>query len=101
MNRYGVESQAAQLLVNAGPRYAKPAIVITDGRQIMLPKKPSTLDANYAVIETLTGQQIAVCPYREDHPADVSKLPDGIYQLRALGRKGRNHRIGFFAIKRK
>jgi hypothetical protein len=28
-------------------------------------------------------------------------LPEGIYQLRALGRKGRNHRIGFFAIKRK
>ena len=101
MNRYGIESRAAQMLVNAGPRYAKPAIVITDGRQIMLPKKPSTLDASYAVIETLAGQQIAVCLYREDHPADVSQLPDGIYQLRALGRKGRNHRIGFFAIKRK
>jgi len=101
MNRYGVESDAAQLLMNAGPRYAKPAISITDGQHIMLPKKPSTLDASYAIIETLAGQQIAVRPYREDRPVDVSQLPEGIYQLRALGRKGRNHRIGFFAIKRK
>jgi len=31
---------------------------------------------------------------------DVKGLPDGLYQLRSLGKKGRNHRIGFFSIKR-
>lgn len=102
-DRYGKESdEARQLLLNAGPHHIDTSHMIarTDGRPIALPVKPSTLDARFIVIETLQGQQIAVRHY-DGRLLDVSALPDGIYQLRSLGKKGRNHRLGFFSIRRK
>ena len=98
MNRYGQESTPAQLLINAGGKYATQKITKTDGRPVALPRKGAVLDAEYIIIETFGGQQIAIQPYAE--LIDVSTLPDGLYQLRSLGKKGRNHRIGFFSIKR-
>ena len=98
MNSYGMESSAAQLLLNAGNHYAAPAISKTDGRAIALPQKGSALDADYVIVETLDGRQVTVRPYTL--MLQVDDLPNGIYQLRSLGRKGRNHRIGFFSIKR-
>ena len=98
MNRYGQESTPAQLLMNAGRRYAAPTISRTDGRPVALPEKGATLDAEYVIIETMDGRQLEVRPYAT--LLKVDHLPNGIYQLRSLGRKGRNHRIGFFSIKR-
>lgn len=98
MNRYGLESRPAQLLLNAGGHYAVPTISRTDGRPVALPKKGTVLDAEYVVIETLDGRQMEVRPYSA--LLKVDHLPNGIYQLRSLGKKGRNHRIGFFSIKR-
>ena len=98
-DRYGQESHAIQLQLIAAPQYAMaPIIAKTDGRAIALPDKGSTLDADFVVVETMSGRQMGVFPYTRT--LNVSTLPDGLYQLRSLGRKGRNHRIGFFAIKR-
>ena len=98
MNRYGMESTPAQLLLNAGGRYAVPSISKTDGRFVALPQKGQTLDAYSIAIETFEGRQVAIRPYGSI--LDVRNLPNGIYQLRSMGKKGRNHRIGFFSIKR-
>lgn len=98
MDRYGRESIAAQLLVNAGPEYSAPAIAITDGRPVRMPSNP-LIDAKFVIIETLAGEQVAIRPYAK--AVSVKGIPDGMYQLRTLGRKGRNHRVGFFCIKRK
>jgi hypothetical protein len=73
-------------------------ILITDGKWLKLPYKPSTLDAQYIIVETLQGQQLAFLPYKGRY-AHIGNLPEGIYALRSLGRKGRNHRIGYFGIK--
>ena len=97
MDRYGQESPAAQLLLNAGPEYDTPLIAKSDGRPIALPDKGQTLDADFVIVETLSGQPVGIFPYTDR--LDIAHLPDGIYQLRSLGRKGRNHRIGFFAKK--
>ena len=70
-----------------------------DGRQLTLPEKPATLDANTLAIETLQGTLVATRPWR-GNKTDVSTLPEGFYQLRSLGRKGITHRLGFFQIKR-
>ena len=70
-----------------------------DGRQLTLPEKPQTLDANTLAIETLQGTLVATRPWR-GNKTDVSTLPEGFYQLRSLGRKGITHRLGFFQIKR-
>ncbi|MCR4810164.1 MAG: family 10 glycosylhydrolase [Prevotella sp.] len=97
MDRYGQESEPIQLLLNAGPEYAVPLIAKSDGRPIALPDKGQTLDADFIIVETLAGQEVGIFPYTD--MLYVSALPDGIYQLRSLGRKGRNHRIGFFSKK--
>lgn len=98
MNRYGQESAPCQLLLNAGPEYSVPIIAKTDGRSpIALPPKGPTLDADFVIVETMAGWPVAVFPYCD--AIEVSTLPDGIYQLRSLGKKGRTHRVGFFAKK--
>ncbi len=71
----------------------------TDGRWLRLPEKPAVLQAEYIAVETLQGQLIATYPYHKKY-ADISSLPEGIYQLRSIGRKGVSHRMGLFTIKR-
>ena len=95
MDRYGQESTPAQLLLNAGPAYSAPTIAITRGRQVRIPQQ-STIDADYIIIEDMTGAPVAIRPYRP--VISTGHIPPGVYQLRTLGRKGRNHRIGFFSI---
>ena len=97
-NRYGMESTAAQLLINAGPAYAGPAIATTDGRPVRIPANAG-LDAKFIIIEDMTGRETAIRPYGP--MVSIDDIPDGMYQLRTLGRKGRNHRIGFFCVRRK
>ena len=98
MNRYGQESTPAQLLLNAGGIYIPPIITKTNGRPVALPEMGSVLDADLIVIEDFKGQQIAIRSYAD--LINVSTLPNGLYQIRSLGKKKRNHRIGFFSIKR-
>lgn len=98
MDRFGQESPAVQLLLNAGPEYAAPIIAKTAGAPVTMPRMEHTPDADFIIVETLLGQQVAVRPFGST--INVQTLPDGMYQLRSLGRKGRNHRIGFFAKKR-
>lgn len=100
VDRYGQESDPIQLLLydSRPAAYSMPTIAKSDGQAVALPKMESTLDADYIVVETLMGQSVAVRPFAPI--INISDLPDGIYQLRSLGRKGRNHRLGFFAIKR-
>jgi hypothetical protein len=100
-----MESKAAQLYRSFQTKadddfYVRTSdIQYSDGKTLYLPPKPVTLDADYIIIETLMGQQVAFRNYRA--AIDVSFLPNGIYALRSLGRKGRNHRIGYFSIYRR
>lgn len=95
MNRYGQESIPAQLLLNAGPAYSAPTITITHGHPVRIPQIP-TIDAEFIIIETMLGSAVAIRPYGS--VVSIEDIPAGVYQLRTLGRKGRNHRIGFFSI---
>ena len=104
VNRYCQESTPVQLLINAGPirhlssDLRQPApIALTAGHTIRLPQN-SLMDASYVIIEGLDGRQVAARRYAS--VISIEGIPDGIYQLRTIGRKGRNHRIGFFSIKR-
>lgn len=99
MNRYGLESLPIQQKgVERKPLPANLKIQMSTGRPIVLPTKGATLDADFVVVETMTGQQVAVRPYTTH--MSIDGLPDGVYQLRSLGKKGRTHRIGYFTVKR-
>ena len=103
VDRYGLESKARQLHpVSSGTNVSMwhtDDILHSDGNWLRLPTKTDVLDAEYLIVETLLGQGVAVYPYNRDF-IDVRRLPEGVFVLRSLGRKGRNHRLGFFTIKR-
>jgi len=102
VDRYGQESTPRQLnSTTARPKVRKPSVplVKTDGKWLELPDKGATLDATQVVIETLQGQRLMTRPYSGKR-LDIRRLPDGVYVLRSLGRKGVTHRLEYFAIKR-
>ena len=102
-DRYGNESTPRQ------ERHTKPdtpetritdRLLKCDGKTLSLPEKGSVLDASFVTIETLQGHIVATRPYNGT-VADVSSLPEGMYVLRSLGRKGVTHRLGYFVIRRR
>lgn len=101
-DRYGTESAACQEPCPQGEtaqQASAPAFLPCDGHRLTLPAKPSTLDADYATIETLQGTVVRVVSYGGS-PIDVSRLEEGIYIVRSLGKKGRTHRLGHFEVRR-
>ena len=100
LDRYGNESTA--IMTDAPSVSRKPVLNImrTDGQRLQLPAKSPVLDADYIAVETLQGQLLMTAPYRSRY-VNISRLPDGFYVLRSIGRKGVTHRLGYFTIKRK
>lgn len=98
MDRYGNESEPLQMA--ASPSFTMPGDFLEcDGKQLSLPPRDKALDADMLFVETLQGRAVAKFPYRGEK-ADVTNLPNGVYQLRAVDDKGVTHRLGFFAVKR-
>ena len=98
MDRYGNESEPLQMA--APPSFTMPGSFLEcDGKQLSLPPRDKALDADMLFVETLQGRAVAKFPYRGEK-ADVSNLPNGVYQLRAVDDKGVTHRLGFFAVRR-
>ena len=103
IDRYGNESTPLQ------ERHTNPdtpetritdRLLKCDGKTLSLPEKGSVLDASFVTIETLQGHIVATRLYNGT-VADVSSLPEGMYVLRSLGRKGVTHRLGYFVIRRR
>lgn len=103
IDRYGNESTPLQ------ERHTNPdtpetritdRLLKCDGKTLSLPEKGSVLDAAFVTIETLQGHIVATRLYNGT-VADVSRLPEGMYVLRSLGRKGVTHRLGYFVIRRR
>jgi len=102
MNRYGIEGPAVQMhhqdteMISEQDDYHAPVnaafpIIFLNQSGLRLPH-PAGLDADFLIVEDLQGRRLYTYPWT---PTIVlTNLPDGMYQLRSLGRKGRNHRIG-------
>lgn len=102
LDRYGNESKPLQEkhVQNTAPATKLPdGLLKCDGKTLRLPEKSNVLDASFITIETLQGHIVATRPYK-DSTTDVSRLPEGMYVLRSLGRKGVSHRLGHFIIRR-
>lgn len=95
MDRYGNESEP---IMAGTPAVTALPPTNTADKTLPLRHERNVLDAKYIAVETLQGCIIATYPY--DDVIDVSRLPQGVYNLRSLGRKGVSHRIGRFTIKR-
>ena len=72
------------------------ALLPNDGTTLSLPMQA---DADLIVIESLAGNAVATRSVHA-HKANIATLPEGVYTVRSLHRKGITHRIGMFRIKR-
>ena len=69
-----------------------------DGKTLQLPHIQG-LNAKFISFETLQGVSVASRTF-DGGPIDISRIPDGFYQLRSHAKKGAPHRLGFIIIKR-
>ena len=100
-DRYGNESEAVQqegAALSSETGTAGP-VPVAD-KTFRLPDLHSQLDARFAVIETLQGKIVTTKPYSRERVISVADLPEGMYVLRSLNRKGVTHRLGFLKIER-
>lgn len=99
IDRYGKESSPSQVdeLV-ANEAITEDVLLRNNGNVLQLAGNSSVLDAEYVVFETATGVAYTTKPYVKT--MDVADIPDGMYVLRSLSRKGKTHRLGWAFIRR-
>lgn len=100
IDRYGKESKPARVDdVADNAVLTEKRLLRNNGNMLELSVKPSVLDAEYVVFETATGVAYTTKPYVQT--INVADIPDGMYVLRSLSRKGKTHRLGWAFIKRR
>ena len=102
-DRYGNESlalQEAHTADTSAPQLPHD-LLKCDGRILQVPDEVMLTDAQYLLVETMQGAAVATLPYkRPSTTVNITSIPNGIYHLRTLNRKGRSHRLGTFIVKR-
>lgn len=97
MDRYGNESVALQ--EKEMPTTSPSTHWLRhDGKSITLPAWAQTADAEFAVIESITG--CIVSSQKWGMKLNISSLPGGVYSIKSVNRKGVTHHLGHFIIKR-
>lgn len=97
VDRYGNES--SPILSEKAVGNISAHLLANDGCRLRIPAKPSTLDADFVIIKSITGTISATMPY-DSNILDISKIPSGFYTIHSLNEKGYTHRLGSFIIKR-
>lgn len=92
VDRYGNESDAirTKAVASSSKSYSN------NGTMFRMPALPVYLDAQFYVIENTRKEIVAAVPYNK--ATDISKLRDGIYIVRTIGKKARTHRVGWLKI---
>ena len=107
LQQQGVEASADtyDYLCGAGnhalPSLIKQPMLWCNNEKVEIPKKTMLADAEYVTIENMYGRIVTTRSCRKTTSISIKDLPDGVYTLRSLGRKGVTHRLGWFIIKRK
>lgn len=100
IDRYGKESSPAQSNNNANEENAiRQGLIRNNGNTVALPSIPSTLDIEYILIESVANNIITSKKYEKN--LNINNIPDGMYIIRSLSKKGKSHRLGWMFIKRR
>ena len=94
-DRYGNEGPAVQEGSVSSQDYNVSSLLPNNGRTL---RTGITSDAKLLQIATLQGNAVKTC--LNEPEINISTLPEGIYQLRTVHKKGITHRIGFFVVRR-
>ena len=95
---YGATASFTALVSHHFPALVSRPMLPCDNHTVTLPSKGSVLDAQFVTIENMYGRIVATRPY-SGVSIDIKALPDGVYIVRSLGRKGVTHRLGWFLKK--
>lgn len=102
VDRYGNESlplqepQPASMTGNE----SETEFLKCDGHKLYPPQQTNLLDADMLAISTLQGQIVKV-KSRNGNVIVADDIPEGVYELMSLSRKGYTHRLGFFEVRRR
>ena len=103
IDRYGKESRPLQSDNGDGEGNTAAAkrhgLIRNSGNTITLPSMPSALDVEYILFESSTGCTVASRRYAK--VLNIKNIPDGMYIIRSLSKKGKSHRLGWVFIKRR
>ncbi|WP_337943553.1 glycoside hydrolase family 10 protein [Prevotella sp.] len=103
IDRYGKESRPLQSDNGDGEGNTAAAgrhgLIRNSSNTITLPSMPSTLDVEYILFESSTGCTVASRKYAK--VLNIKNIPDGMYIIRSLSKKGKCHRLGWVFIKRR
>ena len=94
-DRYGNEGPAIQEESTHSQDCSVSSMLPNDGRKLRV---SVATDAKTLQIATLQGKTIKTC--MNEQQIDISTLPEGIYQLKSVHKKGITHRLGFFVVRR-
>ena len=94
-DRYGNEGPAIQEGSTHSQDCNVSSMLPNDGRKLRV---IVATDAKTLQIATLQGKTIKTC--MNEQQIDISTLPEGIYQLKSVHKKGITHRLGFFVVRR-
>ena len=101
IDRYGKESRPLQSDFGEGGGEASISqdFMRNADNNLTLQEMPSTLDAEYILFESATGNTIASRKYAKT--LNVRTIPDGMYIIRSISKKGKSHRLGWAFIRRR
>lgn len=97
IDRYGNESKQTDSEKAAASESC--SMIRNNGKILYLSANTSVFDAEFIIIQSLIGNIIATLPYKSND-INISNIPNGMYIVKSLNRRGYAHRIGMFIIKR-
>ena len=98
LDRYGNESAPIRYVETTTAPIVQTKLLPNNGRLLNVPQR-NRFDADLLMVCDLKGRTLQTFTNRQQ--INISRLPEGMYILKSLHKKGHRHRLGFFSIKRK
>ena len=98
LDRYGNESAPIRYVETTTAPIVQTKLLPNNGRLLNVPQR-NLFDADLLMVCDLKGRTLQTFTNRQQ--INISRLPEGMYILKSLHKKGHRHRLGFFSIKRK
>ena len=98
LDRYGNESAPIRYVETTAAPIVQTKLLPNNGRLLNVPQR-NLFDADLLMVCDLKGRTLQTFTNRQQ--INISRLPEGMYILKSLHKKGHRHRLGFFSIKRK
>ena len=98
LDRYGNESAPIRSMDKTTAPIVQTKLLPNNGRLLNVPQR-NLFDADLLMVCDLKGRTLQTFTNRQQ--INISRLPEGMYILKSLHKKGHRHRLGFFSIKRK